>query len=95
MITKLKKLFCIDFESGYRAGARAIFDYFHFRVVNNYHLDPIIDLECQSENDIVIAWVTDALEEIDPEDYNNWVEISKLQQEIAQLKGIIKQLENK
>lgn len=59
----------------FKAGARAMFDYILFRAANNYHSRPDIQAHCTKENTLVTEWITDALDEVSPEDAATWCSI--------------------
>jgi len=59
----------IDKES-FRAGARAMFDALAFRAANNWH--PSHPEVCYGENELVMRWARDSLEEVSPEDCSEW-----------------------
>ena len=56
----------------FKAGAKAMFDYFQFRIANHYHGNPKVDAICQKENQVLSEWILDALEEVNPEDAATW-----------------------
>jgi hypothetical protein len=58
--------------SDFRKGARAMFDYIQFRVANHYHGRPEIDAICQKENAVLLDWIEDALDDVDPESLATW-----------------------
>jgi hypothetical protein len=62
----------------FRAGVRAMFDYFHYRAANNYH--PRCQEQCDKENAICLRWVNDALAEVSPEDLDEWKSIDEAYQ---------------
>lgn len=82
------------YESGFKKGTRAMFDYFQIRAANNFHGNPEVNLICDQENEIVLSWANDALEEVDINSFNTWKEINNLMQENHKLKMEIKKLKN-
>jgi hypothetical protein len=56
----------------FRAGAKAMFDYIMFRAANNYHGRPDVQAVCTKENLLVTEWITDALDDVSPEDAATW-----------------------
>lgn len=66
-------------SSEFRDGAKAIFDIIMCRVANNYH--PNCQSECDNENKLVTEWISDALEEVSPEDHFEWISIINSRQE--------------
>lgn len=73
-------------------GGKAFFDYVAFAVANNWHGNPVVNATCQYENKIVMRFVEDALHSFDQSAHTQWLEISKLQAEIADLR---KQLQDR
>lgn len=61
----------------FRAGAKAMFDYFHYRAANNYHSRPLVQEICNKENALVLSWANDALDEVSPEDFATWKSIDE------------------
>lgn len=83
-----------SYQSGFTKGTRAMFDYLYIRAANNYHGDPEINNICDKENEIILSWANDALEEVDINSFNTWKEINNLMQENHKLKMEIKELKN-
>ena len=59
----------------FRAGAKAMFDYFHYRAANNWH--PRMQEHCDKENALVLSWANDALAEVSPDDADEWKSIDQ------------------
>ena len=68
-------------NNDFRAGAKAMFDYILFRAANNYHSRPAIQELCNKENLLVTERITDALEEVSPEDAYVWKSMDKAYQD--------------
>lgn len=60
----------------FRAGAKAMFDVLLTRTCNNYSGNPIINKRCKQDNELIENWVTEALEEVSPEDHAQWKTIT-------------------
>jgi hypothetical protein len=56
----------------FQRGARAMFDYFHIRAANNWHGNPKVQEQCAKENTLLLSWVEDALESVDPAIHAEW-----------------------
>jgi hypothetical protein len=67
-------------DERFKAGAKAMFDYILFRAANNYHSRPDVQAACTKENLLVTEWITDALEEVSPEDAATWRSIDSAYQ---------------
>lgn len=74
-------------QDEFRKGARAMFDNLLERAAMNYHGNPNIQKQCAEENKLVIEWAKDALQEVSSNDCATWHEITKLQEQIAELRG--------
>ena len=61
-----------DELTDFQKGARAVFDSVQFRAANHYHDDPQINVRCDGESKLVLSWVQDALEKVDPESVVVW-----------------------
>ena len=69
----------------YTAGVKAMYDYLTYRAANNFHGNPETNKQCDIENEIIISWAGDALEECDEFAYDEWLKIKSLNDEIAEL----------
>ena len=56
----------------FNAGAKAMFDYFQFRMANHWHGDPKVNESCIKENQLLGEWILDALEEVSPKNSAIW-----------------------
>ena len=59
---------------GFRKGVKALFDYLQDRVANNYHANSDQMTELQKMNKVFEDWLSDALQEISEDDYQEWLE---------------------
>jgi len=64
-------------EAAFKKGARAMYDYLLIRIANNYHCRHEVQAICTAENDLVKEWAEDALAEVSPEDYAQWISINE------------------
>lgn len=62
----------------FKAGAKAIFDYFQMRMANHYHARPAVQAIMDKENEVLSEWILDALEEVSPETHATWVSLDKM-----------------
>lgn len=62
----------------FKAGAKAMFDYFQFRIANHWHGRPELNAIMEKENKVLGEWILDALEEVSPEDHVTWVSLDKM-----------------
>ena len=60
---------------GFRKGVKALFDYLQDRVANNYHANSDQMTELQKMNKVFEDWLSDALQEISEDDYQEWLEL--------------------
>ena len=64
---------------GFREGARAMFDALAYRVANHWH--PSHQEACDRDNEWVTEWAADALEEVSPNDFDEWKSIHQARRE--------------
>jgi hypothetical protein len=60
----------------FKRGVRAVYDYLTGRAANHYHGNPVIQKQCDYDNELVLTWAEDALEEVSEEVHNEWRSIS-------------------
>jgi hypothetical protein len=63
------------YERAHADGCRAMYDSIAYRAANNWHGRKSVNAIMQEENRIALEWARDALHEVDPEDYAEWVSI--------------------
>jgi hypothetical protein len=73
-------------EDKFRMGAKAMFDWFQFRAANHYHGNPKIQAQCDAENEFVLEWAEQALEDVSPETFFEWRKLSEALAENQKLK---------
>ena len=62
----------------FKAGAKAMFDYFQMRMANHWHARPAVQAMMDKENELLGEWILDALEEVSPETHATWVSLDKM-----------------
>lgn len=78
VITKLRNIEPATNEDSFNRGAKAMFDYFQYRVANRYHGDPEVNKAIQEENKVLLEFIQDALESVDPAQYIDWVSLDEM-----------------
>ena len=65
-------------EESFNRGAKAMFDYFQYRIANRYHGDTEVNKAIQEENKVLLEFIQDALESVNPEQYTVWVSLDEM-----------------
>jgi hypothetical protein len=84
--TRVRELAKLEEEDKFRMGAKAMFDWFQFRAANHYHGNPKIQAQCDAENEFVLEWAEQALEDVSPETFFEWRKLSEALAENQKLK---------
>lgn len=69
--------------SEFKRGVRAMFDYLSIRAANHWHGDKVIDAQCQKENDVVLEWAEDGLDELDDGAVAEWAALKDIKARLA------------
>ncbi len=62
-------------DVNFRKGVRTFFDALIGRTANNYHGIPELQKVCDEENALIEKWAEEALEDLSPNDHNQWLAI--------------------
>lgn len=63
----------VENMTDFQKGARAFYDSLMFRSANHWHGRPEANKICEQENKLIQEWAEDALEEVSPQSYNDWI----------------------
>lgn len=64
-------------QDDFNRGVRAMFDYLKIRIANNYSGNKAINEQLEQINNVVGEWLSDALREVSPSDYQEWLSLQQ------------------
>jgi hypothetical protein len=70
----------------FKKGAKTMFDYILMATANHYHMNPTINKQCAAEAAYATDLAADALREVSPELYGEWLSLVELQKINAELR---------
>lgn len=80
-------------EAEFKRGVKAAFDWLMIRSANNYHGNPKIQARCDVENSWLTECARDMLEDLSPEDHNEWKKVTDLAKRVNKLEADLRACE--